>query len=122
MNTLTDSKALKILNKMIDDVNRNGIIINTVIDDLTALRPYTITGEFPLLAKATRLALEHLEKHESFDVAIPCDEPIDDANDVITEVINGNESFYYFLCLIRDVNKAANEVDLREYVAVLANA
>ena len=58
MKTLQNSKAVKLINKLIDDVVQNGIITNTVVEDLKALRPYTIEEQLPLLAKATRLSAE----------------------------------------------------------------
>lgn len=119
MQTLLNSKAITLLNKLIDDTARNGIIINTAIDDLKALRPYTIIEELPLLAKATRLAFEHLEEHQTFAVAIPEDEPIEGNEEIQTTPKDAKESFHYFLCLMRDVNKKANEADLRDYVSKL---
>jgi len=77
MKTLQNSKAVKLINKLIEDVSQNGIIINTVVEDLKALRPYTIQEELPLLAKATRLAAEHIEENETFAIPIPQDEPIE---------------------------------------------
>ena len=122
MYTLTDSKAVNLLKKMIDDVDRNGIIVNTAIEDLKALRPYTITEQLPLLAKATRLAAEHLESNETFTIGIPDEDPIEEGAEIPSLEANANESFHYFLCLIRDVNKKANEADLRTYVNALNNA
>jgi len=119
MHTLLNSKAVNLLNKLIDDTARNGIIINTAIEDLKELRPYTITEELPLLAKATRLAFEHLEENQTFAIAIPDDEPIEEDGEIESAEEDAKESFHYFLCLMRDIDKKANEADLREYVAQL---
>ncbi len=119
MNTLQNSKAVKLLNKLIDDVATNGIITNTVVEDLKTLRPHTISEELPLLAKATRLAAEHIEAHENFDIPIPQDEPVDE-DDVVEKLeFEPKDSLHYFFCLIRDVDKKANEEELREYVKAL---
>lgn len=131
MNTLQNSKAVKLINKLIDDVYQNGIIINTVVDDLTTLRPYTIDEQLPLLAKATRLAAEHISEHGTFSIPIPQDDPIvegeegEEGEEVATKVatepveVDPKESLHYFFCLIRDIDKKVNEDELREYVAAL---
>lgn len=119
MNTLTNKKAIKLLNKLIDDVDTNGIITNTVVEDLKELRPYTISEELPLLAKATRLAAEHIEANSSFNIPIPQDEPVDEDDVVETAPLDPKESLHYFFCLIRDIDKKANEEELREFVKAL---
>lgn len=124
MNALQDSKAVNLVNKLIADVAQNGIITNTVIDDLKTLRPHTITEQLPLLAKATRLAAEHIEEHGTFDIPVPQDDDIEDENEeVISEVIapesTPEESLHYFFSLIRDINKKVNEDELRVYVKAL---
>ncbi|MEP0266455.1 hypothetical protein [Dokdonia sp.] len=129
MNTLQNSKAVKLINKLIDDVYQNGIIINTVVDDLTTLRPYTIDEQLPLLAKATRLAAEHISEHETFSIPIPQDDPIVEGEEgedeeapkpaVEAVEVDPKESLHYFFCLIRDIDKKVNEDELREYVAAL---
>lgn len=119
MNTLQNSKAVKLINKLIDDVAQNGIITNTVVEDLMALRPYTITEELPLLAKATRLSAEHINEYGTFAIPIPQDDPIEE--DGVIEAVESDpkESLHYFFCLIRDINKKVNEEELREYVKAL---
>lgn len=124
MNTLQDSKAVNLVKKLIEDVSQNGIITNTVVEDLKKLRPYTITEQLPLLAKATRLAAEHIEEYGTFAIPIPEDEDIEDENEeVIAEVdateSTPEESLHYFFCLIRDVDKKSNEEELRIYVQAL---
>ena len=119
MNTLQDSRAVKLINKLILDVEQNGIITNTVVEDLTALRPYTITEELPLLAKATRLAAEHISENSTFAIPIPQDEPIDEDDVVEALESDPKDSLHYFFCLIRDIDKAVNEEELREYVKAL---
>jgi hypothetical protein len=119
MNTLQDSRAVKLITKLIADVEQNGIITNTVVEDLTALRPYTITEELPLLAKATRLAAEHISEHETFAIGMPEEESLEEEEATIAVEGEPQESLLYFLCLIRDIDKAVNEEELREYVKSL---
>jgi hypothetical protein len=122
MKTLLNSKAVNLIKKLMQDVSQNGIIINTVVEDLKALRPYTIDEQLPLLAKATRLAAEHIEANETFAIPIPQDEPIEGEEEVeATEAVESDpkESLHYFFCLIRDIDKKVNEEELREYVKAL---
>ncbi|WP_299677726.1 hypothetical protein [uncultured Dokdonia sp.] len=119
MKTLQNSKAVKLIKKLIDDVNQNGIITNTVVEDLKALRPYTIEEQLPLLAKATRLSAEHIEEHETFAIPIPQDEPIEEGEEIQASESDPKESLHYFFCLIRDIDKKVNEEELREYVKAL---
>ena len=119
MKTLLNSKAVNLIKKLIQDVSQNGIIINTVVEDLKALRPYTIDEQLPLLAKATRLAAEHIEANETFDIPIPQDEPIEGEEEVEAVETDPKESLHYFFCLIRDIDKKVNEEELREYVKAL---
>jgi hypothetical protein len=116
MNTLQDSRAVKLINKLINDVEQNGIITNTVVEDLTALRPYTITEELPLLAKATRLAAEHISEHGTFAIGMPEEDSLEEDEETIAVEGEPKESLHYFLCLIRNIDKAVNEEELREYV------
>lgn len=119
MKTLLNSKAVNLIKKLIEDVSQNGIIINTVVEDLKALRPYTIDEQLPLLAKATRLAAEHIEANETFAIPIPQDEPIEGEEAVEAVESDPKESLHYFFCLIRDIDKKVNEEELREYVKAL---
>lgn len=118
MKTLQNSKAVKLINKLIDDVNHNGIITNTVVEDLKTLRPYTIEEQLPLLAKATRLSAEHIDEYGTFAIPIPQDEPIE-GEEIEAVEVDPQESLHYFFCLIRDIDKKVNEEELREYVAAL---
>jgi len=118
MKTLQDPKAVKLLAKLIDDTAQNGLITNTAVEDLKALRPYTITEELPLLAKATRLAFEHIHEFGTFAIPIPDEEALEGEETMAVES-DANESFHYFLSLISNVDKKVNEEELREYVASL---
>lgn len=119
MNTLQNSKAVKLLHKLISDVESNGIITNTVVEDLKELRPYTISEELPLLAKATRLSAEHIEANGTFAIPIPQDDPVDEDDVVEALESDPKDSLHYFFCLIKDIDKKANEEELREYVKAL---
>ncbi len=120
-------KAQKLLNKIQRDLMRNGIIVNTIVEDLKELRKLVVEENIPLLAKVTRLTSEHIEEHEEFLIAIPDDEPIemdedeeaDEAAIQESEEITGQESLEYMLSLMAEHDNKVNELELREYVKAL---
>ncbi|MCH4823050.1 hypothetical protein ML462_07665 [Gramella lutea] len=121
-------KAQKLLNKIQRDLMRNGIITNTIVEDLKELRKFVVEENIPLLAKVTRLTFEHIDEHEDFLIAIPDDEPVEldedseEAEEVDvaeSEEITGQESLEYMLSLMAEHDNKVNELELREYVKAL---
>lgn len=106
---------------MIGDVEQNGIITNTVVEDLQQLRPYAVEEEKPLLAKVIRLTYEHVEAYQTFDINIPEEEPIEGHEEELQEEeqANPSESMLYLLNLIAEPENKANRMDLRSYVEAL---
>lgn len=98
---------------------RNGIITNTIIEDLKELRKLVVEENIPLLAKVIRLTYEHIEETETFEIPIPDEEPLDDEEEVETEEVTGQESLEYMLSLMADHSNKLNEEELREYVKAL---
>ncbi|SDS41715.1 hypothetical protein [Christiangramia echinicola] len=121
-------KAQKLLNKIQRDLMRNGIITNTLVEDLKELRKFVVEENIPLLAKVTRLTYEHVGEHEDFLIAIPDDEPIEldedseeteETTTLETEEVKGQESLEYMLSLMAEHDNKLNEMELREYVKAL---
>ncbi|WP_300438092.1 hypothetical protein [Christiangramia sp.] len=119
-------KAQKLLNKIQRDLMRNGIITNTIVEDLKELRKLVIEENIPLLAKVTRLAYEHIDENDDFLIAIPDDEPLEldeeaeeDTEVVETEDVTGQESLEYLLSLMAEHSNKVNEMELRDYVQAL---
>lgn len=99
---------------------RNGIIVNTLVEDLKELRPYAIEEEDPLLAKVIRLTYEHIEEYDTFDIPIPDDEPLDEFEESAEATdTKPEESLDYLLSLMNDTSIKNNEMDLREYSRAL---
>ncbi len=117
---MKNPQAQKLLDKIQRDLMRNGIISNTLVEDLKTLRPYAVEDEEPLLAKIIRLTYEHLEAYQTFDIPIPDDEPLDE-NEETTESPDSEpeESLDYLLSLMSDPSNKNNEMDLREYSRAL---
>jgi hypothetical protein len=95
---------------------RNGIIINTIVEDLKELRPYAVEDENPLLAKVIRLTYEHIENYQAFNIPIPEDEPLDENEEVsASSEFDPQESLDYLLSIMLDTTIKNNQMDLREY-------
>ncbi|RXG30304.1 hypothetical protein [Leeuwenhoekiella palythoae] len=119
---MKNPKAIKLINKLIGDVEQNGIIINTVVEDLQNLRPYAVEEKRPLLAKTIRLVFEHIEAYQTFDIAIPDEEPVEGYEDEFeeTEVSSSPaESLLYLLNLLAEPENKVNRLDLRAYVEAM---
>ena len=114
---MNNPKAQKLLDKIQRDLMRNGIVVNTIVKDLKELRPFAVEEEDPLLAKVIRLTYEHIEKHQTFAVSIPEDEPVDELEDEDESEtsVTPEESLDYLLSLMNDTSIKNNEMDLREY-------
>jgi len=113
---LKNPKGQKLLNKIQRNLMRNGIIINTIVEDLKELRPYAVEGENPLLAKVIRLTYEHIETYQTFNIPIPEDEPLVENEEISASAeFNPQESLDYLLSIMCDTSIRNNEMDLREY-------
>ncbi|MGB7784993.1 MAG: hypothetical protein WBL27_02730 [Salinimicrobium sp.] len=114
---MENPKAHKLLNKIQRDLMRNGIITNTIVEDLKELRPYAVDEKEPLLAKVIRLTYEHIEAYETFDIPIPEDEPLEGEEVEHEEetAVDPQESLDYLLSLIAEPHNKVNELELREY-------
>lgn len=97
---------------------RNGIITNTLVDDLKALRPFAVEEQLPLLAKVIRLTYEHVEAYQTFDIPIPEDEPVEGTEPEESpenQNVDPEESLDYLLSLMADPKNKLNALELREY-------
>ncbi len=116
-NILKNPKAIKLLNKLIDDVENNGIITNTVVEDLKSLREYAVEEKRPLLAKVIRLTFEHIEAYKTFAVGIPDEEPIEGYEDMVEATESEpQESLLYLFNLLAEPENKTNRLDIRSYV------
>lgn len=117
LTTLENPKAQKLLNKIQRDLMRNGIITNTIVEDLKELRPYAVEEQNPLVAKVIRLTHEHIEAYGTFDIPIPEDEPVEGFDEITPEEqeIDPQESLDYLLSLMAESKNKVNAIELREY-------
>jgi len=121
---LNNSKAQKIIKKILDDLEHAGIITNTLVADLKELRPFAVEEKRPVIAKAIRLTYEHIEEHYTFDIPIPEDDPIDEEvtqEDTEKNTFNADESLMYLINLIKDSDNKHNIEEIREYNKALSD-
>ncbi|MBB4117829.1 hypothetical protein GGR32_000101 [Mesonia hippocampi] len=111
---MNNPQAQQLIRKILGDLNHTGIITNTLMDDLKKLRPYAVEEKQPVIAKALRLAFEHIEEYDSFNIPIPEDEPLEEI-DFTPADFDPTESMVYLITLIRDINNKLNIEELRDY-------
>lgn len=117
---MKNKKAVKLLNKIIDDVERNGIITNTIVEDFKTLRPFAVEEQQPLLAKVIRLTYEHINAYNAFNIPIPDDMPVEGFEEELDEIESTpSESMLYLLNLIAEPDNKTNRQDIRAYVDAL---
>ncbi|HET7361030.1 MAG TPA: hypothetical protein VFI78_03770 [Salinimicrobium sp.] len=120
---MENPKAKKLLKKIQDDLAQNGIITNTITQDLKELRPFAVEEKQPLLAKIIRLTFEHIEAYKTFDIPIPEDEPVEGFEEEAQaeQETSPEESLQYLFSLIADSNNKLNKEELREYCNALVD-
>ena len=113
---MENKKAIKLIDKILKDLDKTGINKDSLIDDIKELRTYALEAQIPLVVKVLRLTYEHIEETESFLIPMLDDEPIEEdgtveANDDASPV----ESLKYVIALMKNLNNKGNVADLKEY-------
>ena len=123
---LNNSKYYKILKEIKANIAENGIT-KDIVEDFKTLRKMVVDENHPLLAKALRLTYQHIENNDTFNVAIPDDEPIEGMDnetavaneDEAKAEINPVESLDYLLSNLLDPSNKTNIADIRAFVVEL---
>lgn len=114
---MENKKATKLIDKILSDLDKNGINTNTLIDDIKELRTYALEAKIPLVVKVLRLTYEHIEATESFMIPMLDDEPIEEDGSVVetSADVSPVESLKYVIALMKNLNNKGNIADLKEY-------
>lgn len=119
---MKNTKAQELIKKILENLDHSGIITNTLIQDLQALRPYAVEEKEPVIAKAIRLTYEHIEAYNTFAIGIPEDEPIEDPEVDFEEVpekeaieTKPDENLAYLVSLMKDAENRRNLEEIREF-------
>ncbi|MEJ6791851.1 MAG: hypothetical protein QNK89_03700 [Lacinutrix sp.] len=118
---MKNTKAIKLINKILKDLDSTGINNKTLTDDIKELRAYAIEEQIPLLVKVLRYTCEHIEENNSFLIPILIDEPIDEDEETAEEINEDSpvESLKYLIALSKNLENKGNIDDLKEYKALL---
>jgi hypothetical protein len=114
---LENKKAIKLVDKILNNLDKTGINAETLIDDIKELRSYALEEQIPLVVKVLRLTYEHIEQTNSFFIPIPNDDEVEEDN-MENEPV---ESLKYLLSLIKNLNNKINVSDLKDYRDSLNN-
>ena len=115
---MENKAAIKLIDKILANLDKTGINTDKLIDDIKQLRTYALEAEIPLVVKVLRLTYEHIEENSSFLIPILVDEDADAEVEVENEPV---ESLKYLLSLIKNLNNKINISDLKEYRELLNN-
>ena len=121
---MENKAALKLIDKIIIDLDNTGINTDVLISDITKLRSYALEEQIPLVVKVLRLASEHIAAHDSFLIPMPVEESEEEEEEVVAVVETENEpveSLKYLIALTRNLNNKINISDLKEYRDLLTN-
>ena len=113
---MENKKAIILIDKILENLDKTGINTETLIDDIKELRTYALEEQVPLVVKVLRYTYEHIEENNSFLIAIPDDEPTEEEGDTEEkEDVSPVESLKYLISLMRNLNNKINISDLKEY-------
>lgn len=113
---MENKKAIKLIDKILKDIDKTGINTDKLIEDLKELRTYALEQQVPLVVKVLRLTYEHIQETESFMIPILDDEPIDEDGEVVAnDEVAPAESLKYVIALMKNLNNKGNIADLKEY-------
>ena len=119
---MENKKAIKLIDKILKDLDKTGINTDKLVDDIKELRTYALEGQIPLVVKVLRLTYEHIEANNAFVIPMLDDEPIEEDGSVeASDDASPIESLKYLISLIRNLNNKANIADLKEYRDLLTS-
>lgn len=130
---MQSTTGIKKLEAIIEDVNKNGIVAENLIKQLTELREIAKVEQDPLVVKTLRLVYFYIEDEGHFDLNLLAEEEIEDLEeeevleeseeeteeeevfiDTVEDFEERRENFIYFLNLIKDAQNEYNRVELKK--------
>jgi len=117
---MENKKANKLIDKILNNLDKTGINTDVLINDIKVLRTYALEEQVPLIVKVLRYTYEHIETNNTFSIPIPDDDPLE-GNDSVqqSEEDSSVESLKYLIALMRNLKNKGNISDLKEYKALL---
>lgn len=116
---MENKKAIKLIDKILKNLDEKGINQDELIDDIKALRAFALEQQIPLVVKVLRLTYEHIEANNSF--LIPILEDNDEYEFENEQAVESTpvESLKYLIALTRNLDNKINISDLKEYKELL---
>jgi len=132
---MQSTTGIKKLEAIIKDVNKNGIIAENMIKQLTELREIAKVEQDPLVVKTLRLVYFYIEDEGHFDLNLLAEEEIEELEEeevtaeteeeieeeeeevnfeLVEDFEERRENFIYFLNLILDSQNEYNRIELRK--------
>lgn len=113
---MENKDANKLIDKILDNLDKTGINSETLVDDIKALRAFALEEQVPLVVKVLRFTYEHIEENNTFLIPMLDDEPLDEADSIEENDLDSPvESLKYLIALMRNLKNKGNISDLREY-------
>lgn len=109
--------ANKKLEAIIANVDKDGVLYPTVVEDLKELREQALKEQDPLVVKVLRLSYEFLTDREGFDVQAQYEED-EEGNEYPLE-IEEKENFLYLLNLLKNAEHKINREEIKDYRTAL---
>ena len=141
---MQSTTGLNKLEAIFKDVNKNGIVAENLIKQLTELREIARIEKDPLVVKTLRLVYTYIEDEGHFDLDLLAEEEIDESDleenveekveegieveeeeveeeeeeevfiDTVEDFEERRENFVYFLSLIKDAKNEYNRTELKK--------
>lgn len=117
---MENKNAIKLIDRILENLDKTGVNKDVLVDDIKELRTYAIEEQVPLVVKVLRYTYEHIEENNTFLIPVLSDEPLNEGGSIIE---NDNdspvESLKYLITLIRNLKNKGNISDLKEYKELL---
>ncbi|PWH84658.1 hypothetical protein [Brumimicrobium oceani] len=109
--------ANKKIEKIIALVEKEGVLAENLIQELTELRELALKETDPLLAKVTRLTFEYLKENEAYDVQALWEE--DEEGGEFPLEIDDKENLLNLLNLMLNSDHKINREEIKDYRTAL---
>ena len=109
---MISSKANKTIQDLIDQIAKNGLEVEKLIEQLKELREMASLEKDPLLKRAIRLTYEHLEENDDFELSCIASE---EDEEVMDEDATPEENLSYMLQLWIQSENKYNRDEIRTF-------
>jgi hypothetical protein len=109
--------ANKLLDKIINKVENDGILADGLTEELKELREFALKEQDPLVTKVIRLTYEYLAENKAYDIEAQYEED-EDGGEYPLE-IEDKENLLYLLSLLKKADHKINREEIKDYRTAL---